>query len=118
MLDISTSTIFIIRHSFDHNTDATRTKTFVNHFFELRTIIQFSGTAFDCAFNIIFGHVHGLGLVDEKPQIEIHPHISAAFASCDGNKLGVFGKHTTSHFILFSFSALDVVPFTMTRHIV
>jgi len=65
----------------------------------------------------VLRHVRRERPIDGRPQSEIERRIRAAFARCDGDDAGEFGKHAGALGINRAFLVFDFGPFRVFGHI-
>ena len=115
MTHVSNRTGAIICHALHDDCSTAQTITLVADLV-IMSAIGATGTAGDCALDVVFRHVGAHRLIPGHAQTRVCLGIGTAGASCNGNFTDNFGPKLPALGVLATFSVLDIGPFTVSGH--
>src|SRR3989304_2879409 len=105
----------VVGHAIHHHRRAVDAVTLVAQLLIFHAV-QFAAAALDGAFDVVLGHVVGIGFVHRQAQARITGRVSAAQPCRHGDFLDQTGEYLAALGILLALAVLDVRPLAMTGH--
>src|SRR3989344_913195 len=113
-LDFAYRAVLVVSCRLDEHRDIAGTIRLVRELFDLRAFLQFAASARDSAFDILFGHIHAMRLIDGEPQSEIRVRVAAAVACSHDDSAAVFRENSRALGIIDALMVFDSRPMRMS----